>query len=94
MGVRPLLLATLAVLTLTACMQPLPGRRQIVQDGKPGIGYKMVMRKMDPNYLIAIDQTTCQVSPERYRQVRERQRVLCDWKAGPLFARPDGGILE
>jgi hypothetical protein len=91
MKARVLLLAALAAITVSACMHPLPGRRQIVQDGQPGIGYKLVMRKVDPNYLMAVDRTSCQVAPDRYRQVREGQRVLCDWKTSGLFAGSRAG---
>jgi hypothetical protein len=89
---RVLLLAAVLSVTLTACM-PRPfssSRREIVRYGEAGVASKVVMRKMEPNYLIALDNTACEVSYERFRRVREGQRALCDWKRHSLVAGRQG----
>jgi hypothetical protein len=86
------LLACTALATLLAggCINPggrywNPGE----DGGRTGLASKVVMRKVAPNYLVAMDRTTCEVSADRFREVRTGQRVLCDWKSGRSVAGGD-----
>jgi hypothetical protein len=87
---RVLIVAAILSVTLSACVRPFSTRREIVRYGEAGVASKVVMRKMDPNYLIALDNTACEVSYDRYRRVREGQRALCDWKRGSAMAGRQG----
>jgi hypothetical protein len=79
----------LLLIALAASACATGGRsRPLTEDGRTGLAMKTVASKVDPAYLVAMDRTTCTVSGERYRQVRVGQRVLCDWKAGAVFANP------
>jgi len=69
-------------LVLGACISPLRSDRYMPDDGRPGLATKVVARKVEPNYLVAVDQTTCEVSTERFRQVRVGQRAFCNWTGG------------
>jgi hypothetical protein len=40
---------------------------------------KVVASKVEPNLLIATDQTSCQVSRGRWEKVKVGERVACTW---------------
>lgn len=50
---------------------------------QPGswVGYKQVMEKRAPAYLIATDKSECTVSSDKYEDVLPGDRVLCTWKS-------------
>lgn len=80
-----LVVPILALLLLSAC----------IRSGDPyrtspaaGIGWKVVMDKRPPAYLVAVDGTECTVSAERFQQVNPGDRVLCAWRREGMSLRP------
>jgi hypothetical protein len=77
---------------VTGCAPTLGEGSDLRDSGRTGMGWKTVARKVEPNYLVATDQTSCTVSFVRFAEVREGQRVLCNWRrnssgsAGPAPA--------
>lgn len=69
-------------LVLSACITPMRPHQHTPDDVRQGLATKVVARKVEPNYLVAVDQTACEVSAERFRQVRVGQRAFCDWRSG------------
>jgi hypothetical protein len=63
---------------VTGCV-PAFGGGSGLRDTRTGLGWKTVARKVEPNYLVAVDQTSCTVSSARFAEIREGQRVLCNW---------------
>src|SRR5690606_1692345 len=67
--------------------------------GRTETGWKMVMEKVPPAYLVAVDRSECTVSAERYEKTREGDNVFCVWRvpsiagedprSGPPWAEPD-----
>lgn len=66
--------------------------------GRTETGWKMVMQKVPPAYLVAVDRSECTVSAERYEKTREGDNVFCVWRvpsvageqpSGPPWAEPD-----
>lgn len=55
----------------------------------PYVGWKQVMRKVPPVYLVATDRTQCTVTDEKYRKVKEGDVVFCTWSAAAM-ARTGG----
>src|SRR5690606_38508150 len=54
------------------------------------IGWKTVMRKMDPVYLIAVDGSQCTVTEEKFKKAKEGERFFCAWSGGAVATRPEG----
>jgi hypothetical protein len=77
--VRLIAIAAFAM-TLAGCALAPLGSRNAADQGRTGLGWKTVARKVEPAYLVATDQTSCTVSSERFRDVRVGQRVLCNWQ--------------
>jgi hypothetical protein len=76
---RVCLACAAASVIVTGCAPVLGGTDP--RDGsRTGMGWKTVARKVEPNYLVAVDQTSCTVSSTRFDQIREGQRVLCNWR--------------
>lgn len=69
----PILLSSLLVAGCT-----LPWARN--GDSAAEFARKPVMDKVEPNYLIAVDQTQCVVDRERFAKVRVGDRVWCMWR--------------
>lgn len=67
------------VVLLTSCASvPVPDR---LSGGRGGsLGWKTVVEKREPGYVIAADRTTCEVSQDRYRKAREGNRFFCHWR--------------
>lgn len=63
---------------LSGCSM-LPGR---VQTGGPGGGWgsKTISFKEEPMTLVAVDETLCNVTTEKYRKVKTGDRVWCYWR--------------
>ncbi|MGH7444661.1 MAG: hypothetical protein ACREKM_07280 [Longimicrobiales bacterium] len=72
-GVVPL---GLALIMTTGCAY-LGGRQN--DDGRGGIGWKMVMEKLPPSYLIAVDRSECTVTAKRYSEVEVGEQAFCAW---------------
>jgi hypothetical protein len=70
----------LSVILLSGCMQRLGVRRPSPSpDSSSKVGFKVVVDKREPTYLVAADRTSCTVSADRFRKVRVGSRVLCAW---------------
>ncbi|HUP90366.1 MAG TPA: hypothetical protein VM100_13500 [Longimicrobiales bacterium] len=41
---------------------------------------KRVVEKVDPNILIAVDRTTCEVGVNKYKNTKVSDNVWCMWK--------------
>ncbi len=54
------------------------------------VGWKTVMRKVEPAYLIAVDRSQCTVSPERFAKAEEGKGFFCAWSGGAVATRPKG----
>jgi hypothetical protein len=72
-----LVLLLLALLLLSGCIRSGDSYRR---SPAAGVGWKVVMDKRPPAYLVAVDGTECTVSAERFRQVDPGDRVLCAWR--------------
>jgi hypothetical protein len=77
---RVALVCAAVSLMVTGCAPVLGGGSELRDGGRTGLGWKTVARKVEPNYLVAVDQTSCTVSSARFAEVREGQRVLCNWR--------------
>jgi hypothetical protein len=64
------------------------GARANADGARAGVAWKEVARKVEPNRLVAIDETACTVSLERFAVVREGQRVFCNWRPGSAMSGP------
>lgn len=51
------------------------------EDGGGGVGWKMVMEKVPPSYVIAVDRSECTVSAERYAEIEVGKQAFCAWSA-------------
>jgi hypothetical protein len=75
---RLAIIAATALLT-TGCVNALAGAIG------ESIGYPMddktVSSKMEPNVLVAVDGSWCEVSNERWEKAKEGDFVLCKWQA-------------
>lgn len=71
-ALAPLALACI----LTAGCFIFPGSRR----NADGLGWKAVMEKREPVYLIAIDGTECTVSSERWAQAKPGRQFFCHWQ--------------
>jgi hypothetical protein len=72
---RTMLIGMLA-LVLAGC-----GARYPVQVGpQTGWGYKTVQAKEEPATLVALDESTCTVTPARFQRVNIGDRVTCHWQ--------------
>lgn len=76
---RGLVLA--AVLGLGACIAlPMGGGRDATgSEGK--VGWKTVAEKREPNIVVAVDRSYCEVTRERFEETEEGERVLCHWRS-------------
>jgi hypothetical protein len=69
----------LGLLLVTSCLSlPIPGRGP----GSSGetLTWKVIVEKREPNILIALDRTYCEVAPDRFDKVEEGERVFCHWR--------------
>lgn len=90
------LLLVAAVLIVSGCATINSNR-----DGtNPAIGWKVVMEKSAPAYLIAVDRSECTVPTDRFERVAIGDRVFCAWRRTGSIARwsgaetpPRGGTL-
>lgn len=72
-------IAVAALLGATACVSlPLPGRD--AGDSGETVGWKLVVEKREPNLLVAVDRTYCEVTRERFEETEEGERVFCHWR--------------
>jgi hypothetical protein len=63
------------VLLLGACSSPFSQGRQST------VGWKQVLEKREPVYLIAVDLSECTVTKERYAKINPGDNVFCNWRA-------------
>jgi hypothetical protein len=77
-----------AALLLAGCTAVPFGGRANADGARTGVAWKEVARKVEPNRLVAIDETACTVSLERFAVVREGQRVFCNWRPGSAMSGP------
>ncbi len=59
--------------------------------GRTETGWKMVMEKVPPAYLVAVDRSECTVSETRFAKIREGDNVLCAWRVGSIATDPRRG---
>ncbi len=88
---RHLLVALALAFLVSACATlPFGGRK----DSRNGVGWKQVMEKIAPSYLIAVDRTECTVTAERFAEVAPGDNVFCVWRvqglAGQGFQESNG----
>lgn len=43
------------------------------------VGWKMVMEKVPPAYLVALDRSECVVTEKRWKKIDEGDQVFCAW---------------
>jgi hypothetical protein len=79
-SVRFLLAAVLVFGGCASYRSPADGRT-------PSLGWKVVMEKAPPAYLIAVDRMECTVSRDRFEKVSVGDRVLCAWRESGFVAR-------
>lgn len=83
--VSQLLLAVLVVL-LGGCAS----NRGNNGEGATVIGWKTVMQKVSPAYLIAVDRSQCTVSTDRFSKAKEGESFLCAWSRSAVATDPQG----
>lgn len=66
--------------------QTLPGERA-TSEGQARSSRKRVEGKEDPVTLIAVDHSSCTVSPDKFKDTRIGDTVACDWSQG-VVRRP------
>lgn len=57
------------------------------------VGWKTVMQKVAPAYLIAVDRSQCTVTAERYEKAKEGDSFFCAWSRSAVAKGPQGGPL-
>lgn len=57
------------------------------------VGWKTVMQKVPPAYLIAVDRSQCTVTAERYEKAKEGDSFFCAWSRSAVATGPQGGPL-
>jgi hypothetical protein len=68
-----------SVLVQVSCVSlPLPNRLSGGPD--QAVGWKLVVDKREPNFLLASDRTECEVTRERFDGVKEGESVFCQWR--------------
>ena len=67
------------VLLLCSCSLPWTQGRS-----RTTVGWKQVMEKREPVYLIAIDRTECTVTKEKFAQIKPGDSVFCAWRVSSV----------
>jgi len=80
--VMPLLLAVV----LAGCAS----NRGANGEGTTVLGWKTVMQKVSPAYLIAVDRSQCTVSADRFSKAKEGESFLCAWSRSAVAGDPQG----
>lgn len=72
---RPLVVAGGLALAAGCIAIPLGHR-----EGAPAMSRKVVVRKQEPNILVAADRTWCEADPKKFRSAKVGDKVWCVWK--------------
>jgi hypothetical protein len=59
-----------------------PAGQPATASSTPNMSLKRVTGKAEPATLVAVDRTTCTVTPQRFRDTKIGDKALCDWRAG------------
>lgn len=77
---RSMVFSSLGALLVCGCAYgPFQNHHGAREDGT-GVSGKLVVEKREKSLLVAFDQTVCMVDAERYRGVRIRDVVWCNWR--------------
>lgn len=65
----------LALLAVGCASLPWGGR----ENRGDAVGWKMVVEKAPPSYLVALDRSECVVTEKRWKKIAEGDQVFCAW---------------